>query len=143
MNDITLKLTSVSDEIYETKKCLSFRFEKEVYTPYSVLSGIFFTECDVMNISDVEFYIDGKLIHKGFVDIIELTNDVSMIEMDVKPEWVGKSLLELNLRRKFGINVVAILQGKNVNINIDPEKPLTASMELVVIVQTSKLGKLK
>ena len=72
-----------------------------------------------------------------------MTNDVSMIEMDVKPEWVGKSLLELNLRRKFGINVVAILQGKNVNINIDPEKPLTASMELVVIVQTSKLGKLK
>mgnify|MGYP006051306691 FL=1 len=84
-----------------------------------------------------------NLLSSGFVDIIELTNDVSMIEMDVKPEWVGKSLLELNLRRKFGINVVAILQGKNVNINIDPEKPLTASMELVVIVQTSKLGKLK
>jgi len=84
-----------------------------------------------------------NLLSSGFVDIIELNNDVSMIEMDVKPEWVGKSLLELNLRRKFGINVVAILQGKNVNINIDPEKPLTASMELVVIVQTSKLGKLK
>ena len=83
------------------------------------------------------------MLSSGFVDIIELNNDVSMIEMDVKPEWVGKSLLELNLRRKFGINVVAILQGKNVNINIDPEKPLTASMELVVIVQTSKLSKLK
>ena len=84
-----------------------------------------------------------NLLSSGFVDIIELNNDVSMIEMDVKPEWVGKSLIELNLRRKFGINVVAILQGKNVNINIDPEKPLTASMELVVIVQTSKLSKLK
>ena len=84
-----------------------------------------------------------NLLSSGFVDIIELTNDVSMIEMDVKAEWVGKNLLELNLRKKYGINVVAILQGKNVTINIDPEKPLTASMELVVIVQTSKLGKLK
>lgn len=71
MNDISLKLTSVSGEIYEAKKCLSFRFEKEVYTPYSLFSGIFFADCDVMNISDVEFYIDGKLIHKGFIDIIE------------------------------------------------------------------------
>ena len=71
MNDITLKLTSLSGEVYETEKSLSFRFEKEVYTPYSVLSGIFFTDCDVMNISDVEFYIDKKLIHKGFVDSIE------------------------------------------------------------------------
>lgn len=84
-----------------------------------------------------------NLLSSGFVDIIELTNDVSMIEMDVKAEWVGKNLLELNLRRKYGINVVAILQGKNVTINIDPEKPLTSSMELVVIVQTSKLSKLK
>ena len=43
MNDITLKLTSLSGKVFETKKCLSFRVEKEVYTPYSILSGIFFT----------------------------------------------------------------------------------------------------
>lgn len=75
MNDITLKLKSVSGEVYETKKCLSFRFEKEVYTPYSLFSGIFFIDCDVMNISDVEFYIGEKLIHKGFIDNAEETED--------------------------------------------------------------------
>jgi len=97
MNDITLKLTSVSDEIYETKKCLSFRFEKEVYTPYSVLSGIFFTECDVMNISDVEFYIDGKLIHKGFVDIIEETESSDGKRISISSRGYSSLLLQSEL----------------------------------------------
>lgn len=83
MNDITLKLTSVSGEVYETKKCLSFRLEKEVYTPYSLFSGIFFVDTDVMNISDVEFFIGKNLVHKGFVDIIEETesSDGKMVSL--------------------------------------------------------------
>ena len=83
MNDITLKLTSVSGEVYETKKCLSFRLEKEVYTPYSLFSGIFFIDADVMNISDVEFFIGKNLVHKGFVDIIEETesSDGKMVSL--------------------------------------------------------------
>ena len=79
----------------------------------------------------------------GFVDIIELSKDVSMIELDVRPEWVGKSLLELNLRRKYSINVVAIVQDTNVSTNIDPEKPLKKSMKLIVIANVSRLAKLK
>lgn len=84
-----------------------------------------------------------NLLSSGFVDIIELSRDVSMIELDVKPEWEGKSLLELNLRKKYSINVVAIIQEKNVSTNIDPEKPLEKSMKLIVIANVSKLSKLK
>ncbi len=84
-----------------------------------------------------------NLLSSGFVDIIELAQDVSMIELDVRPEWEGKTLLELNLRRKYSINVVAILQENNVTINIDPEKPLKKSMKLIVIANVSKLNKLK
>lgn len=83
-----------------------------------------------------------NLLSAGFVDMIELAENVSMVELDVKPEWVGKTLMELNLRKKFGINVVAIKRGKAVSTVIDPEQPLESDMELIVIANTSKLGKL-
>jgi trk system potassium uptake protein TrkA len=83
-----------------------------------------------------------NLLSAGFVDMIELAENVSMVELDVKAEWVGKNLLELNLRKKYGINVVAIKRGKEVSTLIDPEQPISADMELIVIANTSKLGKL-
>lgn len=84
-----------------------------------------------------------NLLSSGFIDLIELSNDVSMIELDVKPEWVGKSLIELNLRKKYTINVVAIRQGTSVSVSIDPNAPLDETMELIVIANTAKLNRLK
>lgn len=84
-----------------------------------------------------------NLLSSGFVDMIELSHDVSMIDMDVRPEWEGKTLKELNLRKKYSINVVAIRQGEEVQVNIDPEKPMEKHMHLIVIANTSKLEKLQ
>lgn len=84
-----------------------------------------------------------NLLSSGFVDMIELSKDASMVELDVKPEWEGKSLMELNLRKKYAINIVAIRQGKDVTTNVDPEKPLDKSMTLIVIANPAKLSKLK
>jgi len=84
-----------------------------------------------------------NLLSSGFVDIIELSKDVSMIELDVRAEWEGKNLIELKLRQKYSINVVAIVQEKNVSVNIDPQAPLKKSMKLIVIANISKLSKLK
>lgn len=83
-----------------------------------------------------------NLLSSGFVDMIELSQNVSMVELDVKPEWVGKTLMELNLRKKYSINVVAIRQGNDVHTEIDPELALDDTMMLVVIANTSKLSKL-
>ena len=83
-----------------------------------------------------------NLLSSGFVDIIELTNNVCMVELDVRPEWVGKNLLELNLRKKYSVNVVAIRRGKGVSTDIDPNEPLSEEMELIVIANTAKLSKL-
>jgi len=84
-----------------------------------------------------------NLISSGFMDIIDLSDDVSMVELGVRSEWVGKNLLQLNLRRTYGINVVAVCEGERVEINIDPERPLEAEMKLIVIAHTSELNKLK
>ena len=66
-----------------------------------------------------------------------------MVEIDVKDEWIGKNLIELNLRKKYGFNVVAIKKGENVNVNINPNQVLDAETTLIVIANTSQLGKLK
>lgn len=84
-----------------------------------------------------------NLLSSGFVDIVELSKDVSMVELEMKPQWVGKSLIELNLRKKYSVNVVAVLNGDEVITSIDPEMPLTENMKLIVIADVNKLDRLK
>ncbi len=84
-----------------------------------------------------------NLLSSGFIDMISLSSDVSVVEIDVKEDWRGKNLIELNLRKKYGINIVAIKKGDNVNVNINPEQVLDAETTLIVIANTAKLGKIK
>ncbi|MBQ2809563.1 MAG: TrkA family potassium uptake protein [Clostridia bacterium] len=84
-----------------------------------------------------------NLLSSGFIDMISLSRDVSIIEIDVKDEWCGKNLIELNLRKKYGFNIVAIKKGEEVSVNINPEQVLDNETTLIVIANTTKLGKLK
>ena len=84
-----------------------------------------------------------NLLSSGFIDMISLSKDVSMVEIDVRSEWIGKNLIELNLRKKYGFNVVALKKGEKVNVNINPEQVLDATTTLIVITDVAKLGKLK
>ena len=83
-----------------------------------------------------------NLLSSGFIDMISLSKDVSMVEIDVKEEWCGKNLIELNFRKKYGFNVVALKKGESVTVNINPEQPLDAETTMIVIANTAKLGKL-
>lgn len=83
-----------------------------------------------------------NLLSSGFLDIFELSSDVAMVEVEVKDEWVGKTIRELNLRRRFDMNIVAVCQGEDVNISIDPEMSLGKDMRLVVIAHTDRLSRL-
>lgn len=84
-----------------------------------------------------------NLVSSGFVDMISLSKDVSVVEIDVKAEWCGKNLIELNLRKKYGFNIVAIKKGGKVNVNVNPEQVLDSETTLIVIANTTKLGRLK
>lgn len=83
-----------------------------------------------------------NLLSSGFVDMITLSKDFSMVELEIRPEWVGKSLLELNLRKKYAINVVAIKKSDKLTVNINPEEKLSADSSLIVIANPAKLSKL-
>ena len=75
--------------------------------------------------------------------MIELSDEVSMVELDVKDEWDGKTLIELSLRKKYSINVVAIKNNGKISTTVDPTLPLEKGMQLIVIANTIKLQKLK
>ena len=84
-----------------------------------------------------------NMLSSSFMDMLSLSKDVSIVEIDVKSEWVGKNLIELNLRKKYGFNIVAIKTGDSVDVAIDPTAPLTDIMNLIVIANTANLLKMK
>lgn len=84
-----------------------------------------------------------NLLSSGFVDMVSLAKNVSMIELDVPPEWIGKNLIELNLRKKYSINVVALRKGDSVSVDIDPYAPMMEDDNLIVIANPEKLSRLK
>lgn len=84
-----------------------------------------------------------NLLSSGFVDIMELDNNVSIIELDILPDWIGKSLIQLDLRKKYDINVIALKKDGKISVSINPSEPLTEGTQLVVIADTSNLTNLK
>ena len=84
-----------------------------------------------------------NLLSSGFVDMVSLAKNVSMIELSMRSEWIGKNLIELNLRKKYSINVVAIRNGDSVSVDVDPQEPLKEHDKLIVIANTEKLAKLR
>ena len=83
-----------------------------------------------------------NILSNGFMDIFELSRDVSMLEIPVDTQWVGKNLIELKLRDKYGMNVVSLIKSGEVITDVDPQMPLQAGMELIVIANVNKLKKL-
>ena len=84
-----------------------------------------------------------RILTKVGADKVVLPERVSMVELAVRPEWEGRSLIELNLRKKYSVNVVAIMENGRADSNIDPEKPLNGSMRLIVMANPARLAKLK
>jgi trk system potassium uptake protein len=60
-----------------------------------------------------------SLIAHNIIDLIELSDDYSVVEVKAPEEMVGSTLQELNLRARFGVNVIA-LRSMNGDTNISP-----------------------
>lgn len=84
-----------------------------------------------------------NLLTSGFTDILTLSDDLSLVELDARDEWVGKSLKELNLRKKYTVNVVAFRKNGKITAPVNPEELLDKDTEIIAIVNTAKLSKLK
>ncbi|MBO5424144.1 MAG: TrkA family potassium uptake protein [Lachnospiraceae bacterium] len=83
-----------------------------------------------------------KLLSTDFLEFFELSDTVSLIELMPKKEWVGKSLKELNLRKNYRINVIAIKENNDINVVMDPDEPLKEDCPLVITIKISDMKRL-
>lgn len=84
-----------------------------------------------------------NLLSSTVLDYIELSPDYSVMEFQVLDEWNNKTLQELNLRKKFDINVMAIKKGNAINLSPKAEDIISKKDILVVMGAGGSLRKLE
>lgn len=84
-----------------------------------------------------------NLLSSGFLDIADISDDISILEINARPEWIGKSLRELELRNKYSINVIALTKNGDVEIVIRPDAVIEEDMKMIIIASQKEVNKLK
>jgi trk system potassium uptake protein len=83
-----------------------------------------------------------KLTKPGILDRFELDPDNSIVEIMVPAEFVGKTLEELQLRRRYGLNVLAVGKPDHFDINPRPSVRLASGSMMVVLGDNQEIQKL-
>lgn len=81
-----------------------------------------------------------RLCSENLVDFIELSERIVLAETEIRPEWRGKSLAELGLRKRLGFNVIGIREGEEFTVNIDPSKPLPDGGTVLIVADAEHLS---
>ena len=85
-----------------------------------------------------------NLVSTNILDYIELSPDYSLVEISVPPQWVGKNMRELNLRVRYGINVMAIRHvGGDISVAPQGIDALEKDDVLVAIGSNASISKLE
>lgn len=75
------------------------------------------------------------------IDYIKLDDEHDIFEVTIPDAWVGKTVSELDIRRKYGINIMATKQGGKMNLSVLPETVLTADKTLLVLGEHKAIQK--
>ncbi|MCF0148663.1 MAG: TrkA family potassium uptake protein [Clostridium sp.] len=92
---------------------------------------------------DMGIRVAHNLVSTNILDYIELSEDYSIMEIQALGEWSGKTLNELKLRRKYGINVIAIKRGDEVNLSPAADDIIKENDIIVAIGSAEDLNKLE
>jgi len=84
-----------------------------------------------------------NLVSNKILDYIELSEEYTISEVTPLKAWIGKSLIELNLRAQYGINVIALKSNESININVGPEESISEHDILVVIGHNDDIRKVE
>ncbi|MFN3927149.1 MAG: potassium channel family protein [Pseudanabaenaceae cyanobacterium] len=83
-----------------------------------------------------------RLTQRGVIEHIELDPEHSILEVFVPEEFHDKTLEELNLRRHYGVSVLAVSQDDRFQINPNPRHRLQKGSLIVVIGKNSDIARL-
>ena len=75
------------------------------------------------------------------LDYIKIDNEHAIFEVSVPKDWIGKTIGEIDIRKKYGINILGIKDGKELNVNVTPSQILSLELSLLVIGDYKKLKK--
>ena len=73
---------------------------------------------------DMGMRLAKQLTDNGITDYFELSDDYGIIEYEVSENWIGKSIRDLQLRRDFHVNVIAIRRAKDLIVRRVAEEVL-------------------
>lgn len=86
-----------------------------------------------------------SLLSQNIIDMVDIDEDYSMMELSAPHDWVGKSLIKLDLRAKFGVNVLGVRETMNskLNFGITADYVIRQEDTLLVIVDNDKFEELE
>ena len=79
-----------------------------------------------------------SLVSQKVLDYLEISHDYGVIEIVTPDHWVGKSIVKSNLRRKYGITIMAIRAAESEKVNFSPHADVVLNQGDVLTVIGAK-----
>lgn len=75
------------------------------------------------------------------LDYIKIDDEHAIFEVDMPSAWIGSTIVEIDIRRKYGISILAIKENGSMNMNFEPDITLTNEMTLLVVGEYKAIQK--
>lgn len=87
--------------------------------------------------------VAANMLRHHIENIVHLEEKLAMVEFSVPDSWVGKNLIQLDIRNKYEINIIGTRQTTSsaIDTNIDPNKAFEADTEVIAIASDDTFEK--
>lgn len=75
------------------------------------------------------------------LEYIELDEDYSIFELTIPEDWDRKTIIQLDIRKKYGINILGVRENGKLNMNITPDTILGRGKSILVLGQHKAVQK--
>ena len=83
------------------------------------------------------------MTHAGVMEYIELSDEYGIVEMEPRADWIGKTIRSLELRSRYGADVIALRREDAIRIPPEIDVPIAAGSTLVILGSYETIEKLK
>jgi len=91
---------------------------------------------------DVGEKLAKSLVFNNVLDYMDIDEEHSIFEMKVPKNWVGKNMIDLQIRNKYAMNIVAVKKGQHFEVPADPNKIFAEDDIIVVAGKSNDIEKL-
>ena len=132
----SLETTSLLKEL--GAKCVVSRAERDVQAKFLLRNGadhVVYPEKQVAKWAAIRYTAD------HIFDYIEIDEQHAIFEVEVPEGWIGKSVGELDIRRKYGINILGVKRSGKTNVSITPDTVLSEEITILALGEYKALQK--